>query len=139
MALIKCPECGKEISNKATACIHCGFPIATANTIAKLTIKAQSRPAGFTMKQLTMDIVSNSGKKLCTLEPGQVISIDIANDIEIYAIPTYGLSMAKERRKSNTLKISSQKSTRVQVAFLISFGALSSRVVLNEVDMIDSE
>lgn len=83
--------------------------------------------------------VSNSGKKLCTLEPGQVISIDIANDIEIYAIPTYGLSMAKERRKSNILKISSQKSTRVQVAFLISFGALSSIVVLNEVDMIDSE
>lgn len=27
MALIKCPECGKEISNKAAACIHCGFPL----------------------------------------------------------------------------------------------------------------
>ena len=24
MALIKCPECGKEISDKAAACIHCG-------------------------------------------------------------------------------------------------------------------
>lgn len=27
MALIKCPECGKEISDKAAACIHCGFPL----------------------------------------------------------------------------------------------------------------
>lgn len=27
MALIKCPECGKEISDKAIACIHCGCPI----------------------------------------------------------------------------------------------------------------
>lgn len=27
MALIKCPECGKEISDKATACIHCGCPM----------------------------------------------------------------------------------------------------------------
>ena len=27
MALIKCPECGKEISDKAQACIHCGYPI----------------------------------------------------------------------------------------------------------------
>jgi len=27
MALIKCPECGKDISNQAVACIHCGFPI----------------------------------------------------------------------------------------------------------------
>jgi len=27
MSLIKCPECGKEISDKALQCIHCGFPI----------------------------------------------------------------------------------------------------------------
>lgn len=27
MALIKCPECGKEISDKAAACIHCGCPL----------------------------------------------------------------------------------------------------------------
>ncbi len=27
MALIKCPECGKEISDKAKMCIGCGFPL----------------------------------------------------------------------------------------------------------------
>jgi len=27
MALIKCPECGGNISDKAPACIHCGFPL----------------------------------------------------------------------------------------------------------------
>lgn len=27
MALIKCPECGKEISDKANSCPSCGFPI----------------------------------------------------------------------------------------------------------------
>ena len=27
MALIKCPECGQEISDRAKACIHCGFPL----------------------------------------------------------------------------------------------------------------
>ena len=27
MALINCPECGKEISNKAKACPSCGMPI----------------------------------------------------------------------------------------------------------------
>jgi len=27
MALIICPECGKEISDKAASCIHCGCPI----------------------------------------------------------------------------------------------------------------
>ena len=24
MAMIKCPECGQEISNKAKKCVHCG-------------------------------------------------------------------------------------------------------------------
>lgn len=27
MALIKCPECGKEVSDKAKSCIHCGYPL----------------------------------------------------------------------------------------------------------------
>lgn len=27
MALIKCPECGKEISSLSQQCIHCGYPI----------------------------------------------------------------------------------------------------------------
>lgn len=31
MALINCPECGKEVSNKAVACIHCGYPITSNN------------------------------------------------------------------------------------------------------------
>ena len=31
MALIKCSECGKEISDKATACPSCGFPIPQIN------------------------------------------------------------------------------------------------------------
>lgn len=25
--LIKCPECGKEISDKSKQCIHCGYPL----------------------------------------------------------------------------------------------------------------
>lgn len=27
MSLIKCPECGKEVSDKASTCIHCGCPL----------------------------------------------------------------------------------------------------------------
>ena len=33
MALIKCPECGKDVSDKATACIHCGFPLNVAEPV----------------------------------------------------------------------------------------------------------
>lgn len=34
MALIKCPECGKEISDKAEACPHCGISFKTENNRA---------------------------------------------------------------------------------------------------------
>ena len=27
MALIKCPECGKEVSDKAASCPNCGYPL----------------------------------------------------------------------------------------------------------------
>ena len=41
MALIKCPECGKEISDKSSACIHCGYPITDTakkqNTVSSIT------------------------------------------------------------------------------------------------------
>ena len=32
MALIKCPECGKDISDKASCCVHCGCPITETDT-----------------------------------------------------------------------------------------------------------
>ena len=31
MALIKCPECGKEISDKTKKCPECGYPIKKLN------------------------------------------------------------------------------------------------------------
>lgn len=31
MALIKCPECGKEISDRAASCPNCGYPISQEN------------------------------------------------------------------------------------------------------------
>ena len=27
MALIRCPECGREISDLSSACVHCGYPL----------------------------------------------------------------------------------------------------------------
>lgn len=39
MALIKCPECGKEISDKAAACPNCGCPIAEITTTGDVRIK----------------------------------------------------------------------------------------------------
>ena len=31
MALIKCPECSKDVSTSASACPHCGYPLKNVN------------------------------------------------------------------------------------------------------------
>ena len=50
MALISCPECGKEISDAARSCPHCGYAIreAAVNQIKRtpLTEKKPSRASG---------------------------------------------------------------------------------------------
>lgn len=38
MALIKCADCGKEISDKAKSCPNCGCPVVVEDSIEKLTI-----------------------------------------------------------------------------------------------------
>lgn len=35
MALIKCPECGMDISEKAASCIHCGYPLEKVPSISQ--------------------------------------------------------------------------------------------------------
>lgn len=43
MALIKCPECKKQISDKATTCIHCGEKVNIKNNAEKPIKKASKK------------------------------------------------------------------------------------------------
>ena len=47
MALIRCPECNKEISDKADACPHCGFPITSPKNNAPTPMTWLSEKNGF--------------------------------------------------------------------------------------------
>ena len=38
MALIHCPECGREVSDLAAACVHCGYPLRTASLPARYAL-----------------------------------------------------------------------------------------------------
>lgn len=48
MALIKCPECGKEISDKAASCPNCGFPIAQGS----ITQEPPQKPKEYDIEML---------------------------------------------------------------------------------------
>lgn len=43
MALIKCPECGKQVSDKANACPGCGCPISSTSSVSNTSNYAQVR------------------------------------------------------------------------------------------------
>ncbi len=142
MALIKCPECGKEVSNKSNICIHCGFPISSlSEKTGIVTIKFQSPPIDSvaTVKSQTQNIVTTNGRILCTIEPGRVSKFTIDNDTEIYAIPTYGPNFRKEKCKTNSIYLSHNKNTRIQLSYVKVKLGLAYNLVLNEIDVIDSD
>jgi len=43
MALINCPECGKQVSTAANTCPHCGYPV--AENLPEIQAKAATSPA----------------------------------------------------------------------------------------------
>jgi membrane protein YdbS with pleckstrin-like domain len=45
MALIDCPECGRQVSMAATACPYCGYPVAAELGKAQQTSGQDARPA----------------------------------------------------------------------------------------------
>lgn len=80
MALIHCPECGKEVSNLAKQCIHCGFPLMDEKANICLIDGQEHDLTEF--KRRLMDVSPDDGKTLTA------ISIELANkigSISIYA------------------------------------------------------
>ncbi len=59
MALIKCPECGKEISDKASVCPNCGYPISNTSSAGSTASYAQIRVV---CKTATMKVDGQSVK-----------------------------------------------------------------------------
>lgn len=56
MALIKCPECGKEISDKAKNCIQCGYPIEILTHENALVKNKNSVNPNISISQLLSDL-----------------------------------------------------------------------------------
>lgn len=50
MALIECPECNKEISDKAVSCPNCGYPMADGKTV-------KSKPRPRKSKETSVDYI----------------------------------------------------------------------------------
>lgn len=52
MALITCPECNGRVSDKATTCPHCGYPIALAGTPGNGSVSTVSNSEKFWIERI---------------------------------------------------------------------------------------
>ena len=60
MAIINCPECGKEISDKSETCIHCGYPLKESMSEEVPKEKTSGRAS---VKSVLENLGSRIGKK----------------------------------------------------------------------------
>ena len=81
MALIKCEECGKEVSDKAKTCPNCGCPISEEKEESKVIIYGLSQ-MGILGGNLKIYV---DGEYVGDVKKGQMLEIPIEKDCTITA------------------------------------------------------
>lgn len=124
MALIKCKECGAEVSDKAISCIMCGCPIKMPETT--ITVKASSAFVGLACSYA---IYNENGEQVAKLKPGESYSAKLADVRTVYSVKLKGAfgstkEMVCESYTANKFSVGPSQSG-------LSF-------VVSKVDMIDA-
>ena len=87
MALIKCPECGKEISDKAHTCISCGCPLnELLTTSGVIRIKIPNFVDGWAALSAAYrkaTISTSQGKLLWSGKHGEVANFTVEEPVNV--------------------------------------------------------
>lgn len=141
MAMIKCPECGNMVSDKATACIYCGAPLQVNNSVK---IKIPRFGTGMMNQKACEAELSCNDKILWKGFSGQVASIEIETpnaNVNILIKQAY-TGHPFPFFKDFTIKGSVMQGKKYEVKnarMSLAFGdPTKSDWVLSEVDVIDS-
>lgn len=127
MALIKCPECGNQVSDKATACIHCGAPLAKEKNIIKIKTPSGDRVI-VRVKYIVTD--DKTGKELAIAGNGEVISLELDEPTTIRVHLGRGF-------KDATIDYVPNGTQKYAIKLLNAF--IGARLSLQEIDTIDSD
>lgn len=121
MALIKCSECGQDISDKATSCIHCGSPIEKHKKKVRIAKKNNNKRGLVIFTSITMLVI------LITISVIMLLGNTTNNNVydENYTIKAYcvydlyefkkkdgGIDIILEGNSDNT-KVSGIETTRI--------------------------
>lgn len=128
MALIKCPECGQEVSDKATACPRCAYPIAKIAARGKIRVKIN--PINGKQKA---SIYSGS-RTIWEGYTGEIAELEINKPTTVNVQYHWGMNGGIAKGEGI---IDPDKSNKYNVSGVE--GAIRHHLVLQAVDMIDSD
>lgn len=122
MALIPCPECGKQVSSAAVSCPDCGYPIAEQKNEGYVSIKICNGLAGKV--------------KVCKVDDSSVLWIGKAGQVAKFKIDEDTLVGFTWGFGSHGLihQILVQANHKYELAWQQGF--LSKDIVVNEIDFI---
>ena len=133
MALIKCIECGKEVSDRASCCPNCGCPIESApNGVVKIKVSTLYAPSGFNGNQ-SVSILSGNNV-LWEGNTGEIAEIyfECATEITV----KYHLSLMHYGGECTGI-IDPAKGRKYNVSARQGF--MSTKLVLQQVDVFDAD
>ena len=145
MAMIKCSECGAEISDKAKTCIHCGCPVSVEVVQGKLMLKVSKHPrdkqplarVGI-LPNVSLYLIKPNGELFGTMKSGAWATFKIDKETSFYISYTKKLGKGiNDMGRSDLITVKPNKVTRLQVDFVQIRGVI--KISVNEVDIIDSD
>ena len=133
MALINCPECGKEVSNKAKSCPNCGCPIEVVNSTGEVKIKLSPliSSTGFNGKQKAS--ILKGSEVIWEGYTGEVAELHFDKPADVTI--KYHLSIMHYGGECHGM-INPAKSNKYNVT--ARQGVFSTKIVLQSVDMFDA-
>lgn len=111
MALIQCPECGKEISDKAASCPNCGCPI----VVVKETQQVSEMPANVNknsiVAQCRTDVESSCAMKPKMVSKKLIVTLGVAVVVVIVVV-LIGLLVSNRLTENEKLVLENCKTLR---------------------------
>ncbi len=132
MALIKCPDCGRDVSDKAKSCPFCGCPVVTPSGTVQIRVNPLKSGTGLNGRQ---KVTIYSGNK-------EIWEGNVGETAEIYFDgPTsvtvkYHLSALQYAGQCSGT-IEPEKSKKYVVS--ARQGLLSTKIILQAVDVFDAD
>lgn len=128
MALIKCPECGKEVSDKAQTCIHCGCPLGKPNYTATFRMPHME---GVLVKKKIVLTNKATGKLLAEAGLDEVVKFEVAEPMTIHFEMKGGFHA--------DFPVEPQNNAKYAIVIRKSFLGTFQQPTLSQVDVIDSD